>query len=150
MTFGILRLGDAVQRWLRHPEPSSWSHKSTIREKYLYVSCGRTMFAPTAQNPSTANRRNKKTKPLSAFSFAYAGAKEKAIKKKSADTRFRALRSATVAADGSRRLLKKAGENFNLACESFNRWTAKTLLCTQKRQDFSCLFHSELFQRFRN
>ena len=36
MTFGILRLGDAVQRWLRHPEPSSWSHKSTIKEKFLY------------------------------------------------------------------------------------------------------------------
>ena len=32
------RLGDAVQRWLRHPEPSSWSYKSTIKEKYLYVS----------------------------------------------------------------------------------------------------------------
>ena len=26
------RLGDAVQRWLRHPEPSSWSYKSTIRK----------------------------------------------------------------------------------------------------------------------
>jgi len=38
LTFGILRLGDAVQRWLRHPEPSSWSYKSTIKEKYLYVS----------------------------------------------------------------------------------------------------------------
>ena len=36
MTFGILRLGDAVQRWLRHPEPSSWSCKSTIREKNFY------------------------------------------------------------------------------------------------------------------
>ena len=33
LTFGILRLGDAVQRWLRHPEPSSWSYKSTIKEK---------------------------------------------------------------------------------------------------------------------
>ncbi len=32
------RLGDAVQRWLRHPEPSSSSQKSTIKEKYLYVS----------------------------------------------------------------------------------------------------------------
>ncbi len=32
MTFGILRLGDAVQRQLRHPEPSSWSHKSTTRK----------------------------------------------------------------------------------------------------------------------
>ena len=29
-------LGDAVQRWLRHPEPSSWSLKSTIKEKLLY------------------------------------------------------------------------------------------------------------------
>ncbi len=29
LTFGILRLGDAVQRWLRHPEPSSSSVKST-------------------------------------------------------------------------------------------------------------------------
>ena len=38
MTFGILRLGDAVQRWLRHPEPSSWSYKSTIRKKLLYDS----------------------------------------------------------------------------------------------------------------
>ena len=37
LTFGILRLGDAVQRWLRHPEPSSSSLKSTIREKLLYV-----------------------------------------------------------------------------------------------------------------
>ncbi len=34
--------------------------------------------------------------------------------------RFRALRSATVAAGGSRRLLKKAGENFNMAGENFN------------------------------
>ena len=38
MTFGILRLGDAVQRWLRHPEPSSWSCKSTIKEKLHYDS----------------------------------------------------------------------------------------------------------------
>ena len=38
VTFGILRLGDAVQRWLRHPKPSSWSHKSTRKEKLLYVS----------------------------------------------------------------------------------------------------------------
>ena len=38
MTFGILRLGDAVQRWLRPPEPSSWSCKSTRRKKFLYDS----------------------------------------------------------------------------------------------------------------
>ena len=32
------RLGDAVQRWLRHPEPSSWSRKSTpflLKKKLL-------------------------------------------------------------------------------------------------------------------
>ena len=38
-----------------------------------------------------------KIKALSAFSFAIAAAKEKAIKKKSADMRFRALRSTTRA-----------------------------------------------------
>ena len=38
VTFGILRLDDAVQRWLRHPEPSSSSLKSTIKEKFLHVS----------------------------------------------------------------------------------------------------------------
>ena len=38
LTFGILRLGDAVRRWLRHPEPSSWSYKSTIKKKLLYDS----------------------------------------------------------------------------------------------------------------
>ena len=31
----FIRLGDAVQRWLRHPEPSSSSRKSTIKENYL-------------------------------------------------------------------------------------------------------------------
>ena len=46
MTFGILRLGDAVQRWLRHPEPSSSSVKSTIKEKYLYVSSRETTGLP--------------------------------------------------------------------------------------------------------
>ena len=45
---------------------------------------GRTMFAPTRKNQSTANRQNKKSDAPFAFSFAYAGAKEKAIKKKSA------------------------------------------------------------------
>ena len=46
MTFGILRLGDAVQRWLRHPEPSSSSVKSTIKEKYLYISSRETTGLP--------------------------------------------------------------------------------------------------------
>ena len=46
VTFGILRLGDAVQRWLRHPEPSSWSYKSTTKEKFLYDSCGSSRLRP--------------------------------------------------------------------------------------------------------
>ena len=48
MTFGILRLGDAVQRWLRHPEPSSWSYKSTIKEKVslnIFLVCQKSINA---------------------------------------------------------------------------------------------------------
>ena len=42
------------------------------------------MFAPTMQIKSTANSQKKKSDALSAFSFDEEGAKEKAIKKKSA------------------------------------------------------------------
>ena len=42
---------------------------------------GRTMFAPT-MTPSAVNSQKKKSDVLFAFSFAYTGAKEKAIKKK--------------------------------------------------------------------
>ena len=50
---------------------------------------------------------------LCAFSFDEAGAKEKAIKKKSAGKRFRALRSATDAVVGSRKPLKRLDLNFD-------------------------------------
>ena len=40
------------------------------------------MFAPTTQSQSPVNSQNKKSNLSSAFSFAYTGAKEKAIKKK--------------------------------------------------------------------
>ena len=53
---------------------------------------------PYAQSPSIANSQKKKSDALLAFSFAYAGAKEKAIKKKTPISGFRALRSATRAA----------------------------------------------------
>ena len=46
MTFGILRLGDAVQRWLRHPEPSSYSQKSTIKKNILML-----LFKITLKTP---------------------------------------------------------------------------------------------------
>jgi len=49
----------------------------------------------------------------SRFFFCRSKRKRKSYQKENAGMRFRALRSATVAADGSRRLLKKAGENFN-------------------------------------
>ncbi len=74
---------------------------------------GRTMFAPTTQSQSPVNRQNKKSDTLFAFSFDEEGAKEKAIKKKNAEMKFRALRSATRATcPCPSRLLKKAGENF--------------------------------------
>ena len=56
---------------------------------------------------------------LAAFSFGNIGAKEKANKKKSAERRFRALRSARrLPQPPPRRLLKKAGENFHQTDES--------------------------------
>ena len=77
---------------------------------------------------SEKNKKDKKRKvltPVSAtpthmlricvnsrFFFCIFRRKRKSYQKENAGMRFRALRSATVAADGSRRLLKKAGENF--------------------------------------
>ena len=74
---------------------------------------GRTMFAPTTQSQSPVDSQKKKSDTLFAFSFDEEGAKEKAIKKKSAEMKFRALRSTTRATcPCPSRLLKKAGENF--------------------------------------
>ena len=41
-------LGDAVQRWLRHPEPSSSSLKSTIKKKTFSI-----FFAENPPNKKT-------------------------------------------------------------------------------------------------
>ena len=87
------------------------SEKNTIRKVSLRF------FAGEQYSPLPCEFKVKhtvKTKDLcpSAFSFAHAGAKEKAIKKKTPMGRFRALRSATTAVGGRHRLLKKAGENF--------------------------------------
>ena len=74
---------------------------------------GRPMVSPTIPSPNFTKNQNKKAYTSSAFSFAKSGAKEKAIKKKSAEKKCRALRSATVAADGSRKPLKRLDLNFN-------------------------------------
>ena len=83
---------------------------------------------PYKLKPKYSQQPKQKIYAPSAFSFAYAGAKEKAIKKKTPmgidtyakhvcrrrrDGEIRALRSATTAVGGRHRLLKKAGENFN-------------------------------------
>ena len=74
---------------------------------------GRTMFAPTTQSQSPVDSQKKKSDTLFAFSFDEEGAKEKAIKKKSAEMKFRALRSTTRATcPCPSRLPQKAGENF--------------------------------------
>ena len=58
---------------------------------------GRRGADPYKLKPKYSQQPKQKIYAPSAFSFAYAGAKEKAIKKKSADMRFRALRSTTRA-----------------------------------------------------
>ena len=95
-----------------------------IREKYFVCAVCMLFFSV-----SLASTVKTKDICLSAFSFAYAGAKEKATKKKTPKEDFalcgaltqsrrrRHTRSAYVsiptAVGGRRRLLKKAGENFN-------------------------------------
>ena len=74
---------------------------------------GRTMFAPTISKPEFHPKSKRKIHALSAFSFAYAGAKEKAIKKKTPISGFRALRSATADTGGSCKPLKRLDLNFN-------------------------------------
>ena len=72
---------------------------------------------------------------IPAFSFDEAGAKEKAIKKKTPSKRFRALRSATAGTGGSCKPLKrlalnfskKAGENFGVG-ENFS-YGGKSPVC---------------------
>ena len=71
------------------------SPKSTRKEKLLYVSSRETTGLPYYPNPEFHQQPKEKLISLSAFSFAYAGAKEKAIKKENAGRIFRALRSAT-------------------------------------------------------
>ena len=74
---------------------------------------GRTMFASTTQSQSPVDSQKKKSDTLFAFSFDEEGAKEKAIKKKNAEMKFRALRSTTRATcPCPSRLPQKAGENF--------------------------------------
>ena len=54
------RLGDAVQRWLRHPEPFSSSLKSAINAKIFTILYGGSKPPPYSrtQVPSAAKRKN--------------------------------------------------------------------------------------------
>jgi hypothetical protein len=105
--------------------------KSARKKKYLYVSIRRQQALPCLgdadrvcfanrsipalqdKNPSAPIAKRRKHLPYPLFLLS-SPPQKKSYKKENADRRFRTLRSATVAADGSRRLLKKAGENFNL------------------------------------
>ena len=71
--------------------------KAREEEKLLYDSSRANNVRPYHVNLKYSMQPKEKIKALSAFSFAIAAAKEKAIKKKSADMRFRALRSTTRA-----------------------------------------------------
>ncbi len=55
------RLADAVRRWLCHPEPSSSSLKSTIKEKLLYDT--------SLQSSFRLSEKNEKDKKRKAFLF---------------------------------------------------------------------------------
>ena len=82
MTFGILRLGDAVQRWLRHPEPSSWSYKSTIKEKLLYDSSRANDVRPYLRAKDPVNSQNKRYMSNPLFLLLMPPQKKKLSKRK--------------------------------------------------------------------
>ena len=74
--------------------------------------------------PSTAKIKNQMLHSL--FLLHMQAQKKKLSKRKAPVERFRTLRSATTAVGGRHRLLKKAGENFNL---SKTLLKAKITLC---------------------
>ena len=79
-----------------------------------------TMPAPKLEYPVSATPTHMlRICVNSRFFFCRSRRKRKSYQKENAGMRFRALRSATVAADGSRRLLKKAGENFIKSARNF-------------------------------
>ena len=85
-------------RWLASPRQGEkallndfwyfWSRKSTRKEKLLYVSSRETTGLPYYPNPEFHQQPKEKLISLSAFSFDEAGAKEKAIKKKTPEEYF--------------------------------------------------------------
>ena len=80
---------------------------------------GRRGADPYKLKPKYSQQPKQKIYAPSAFSFAYAGAKEKAIKKKTPKQRFRALRSATrTPRPRPRKPLKRLDLNF-MVSENF-------------------------------
>ena len=59
-----------------------WSHKSTIRKKYLYVSSRETTGLPYYQNPNFINSQSKRLNPHSLFLLHMQAQKKKLSKRK--------------------------------------------------------------------
>ena len=72
---------------------------------------GRPMVSPTIPSPNFTNRQ--KNQILHPLFLLTKQAQKKKLSKENAEKKFRALRSATVAADGSRKPFQRLDLNFN-------------------------------------
>ena len=95
-----------------------WSHKSTIRKKYLYVSSRETTGLPYYQNPNFINSQSKRLNPHSLFLLHMQAQKKKLSKRK--------RRGRDFALCGARQELRA------LDGAAFPKRRAKTLLCSAK------------------
>ncbi len=83
-----------------------WSHKSTIRKKYLYVSSRETTGLPYYQNPNFINSQSKRLNPHSLFLLHMQAQKKKLSKRKRRDREI----SRSAERDRRRRRLAQASQ----------------------------------------
>ena len=96
-----------------------WSHKSTIKEKFLHVSSRANDVRPYSTESKLCQHPKQKIRLLIRFFFCICRRKRKSYKKENAERRFRALRSATrTPRPRPRKPLKRLDLNF-MVSENF-------------------------------
>ena len=96
-----------------------WSHKSTIKEKFLYVFSRANDVCPYSTESKLCQHPKQKIRLLIRFFFCICRRKRKSYEKENAERRFRALRSATrTPRPRPRKPLKRLDLNF-MVSENF-------------------------------
>ena len=91
---------------------------------------------PYKIKPEYRKQSKDKIKSYIRFFFCICRRKRKSYQKENAEKKFRALRSATVAADGSRKPLKRLDLNFNRRAKTL-LWVCENIVVRAKTQEES-------------